>query len=119
MTATVSSGSGYTVDGTSGSAEVVVEDDDAVPVVTTASPIEAAENVTAVVTLAATDEDTAAEDLAWSIPEGAAGGADAAQFALTAGGELTFGSAKDFEAPDDADADGDYEVTVRVTDGAN
>ena len=28
-------------------------------------------------------------------------------------------SAKDFEAPDDADQDGDYEVTVRVTDGAN
>ena len=41
-------------------------------------------------------------DLSWSIP--AAGGADAA---------------KDYEAPDDADTDGEYEVTVRVTDGAN
>ena len=30
---------------------------------------------------------------------------------------LVFGSAKDFETPDDADGDGDYEVTVRVTDG--
>ena len=32
---------------------------------------------------------------------------------------LSFASAKDFEAPDDADADGAYEVTVRVSDGAN
>ena len=39
VTATVSSGSGYTADGTSGSAEVVVNDDDAAPVVTTVSPI--------------------------------------------------------------------------------
>ena len=119
VTATVSSGTGYTVDAESGSAEVVVEDDDAAPAVTTASPIEVPENATAVATLTATDADTAAENLSWSIPEGEAGGADAAKFALTAGGELTFRTAKDFEAPDDANADGDYEVTVRVTDGAN
>ena len=119
VTATVSSGTGYTVDGASGSADVVVEDDDAAPVVTTATPIEVAENATAVATLAATDEDTVAEDLTWSIPAGADGGVDGAKFALTAGGELTFGSAKDYEAPDDADTDGEYEVTVRVTDGAN
>ena len=119
VTATVSSGEGYTVDGTSGSAEVVVNDDDAAPVVSTASPIEVAENVTAVATLTATDADTAAADLSWSIPEGAAGGADGAKFSLTAAGVLTFKAAKDFEAPDDADTDGDYEVTVRVTDGAN
>ncbi len=119
LTATVSSGTGYTVSGTSGSKEVVVNDDDAAPVVTTVSPIVVAENATAVAMLAATDEDTAAENLSWSIPAGAAGGADGAKFALTAGGELTFGSAKDFEAPDDADTDGEYEVTVRVTDGSN
>ena len=119
VTATVSSGTGYTVDGASGSADVVVEDDDAAPVVTTASPIEVAENATAIATLSATDEDTAGEDLSWSIAAGADGGADGAKFALTAGGELTFGSAKDFEAPDDADTDGEYEVTVRVTDGSN
>ena len=119
VTATVSSGSGYTVSGTSGSADVVVEDDDAAPVVATASPIVVAENVTAVATLSATDADTAAADLSWSIPAGAAGGADAAQFALTADGVLSFGAAKDYEAPDDTDTDGQYEVTVRVTDGAN
>ena len=32
---------------------------------------------------------------------------------------LAFAAAKDFEAPDDADNDGDYQLTVRVTDGAN
>ena len=51
----------------------------------------------------------------WSL----AGGADAGAFALTAGGVLAFQAAPDFEAPDDADTDGDYEVTVRVSDGAN
>ena len=119
MTATVSSGSGYTVSRTSGSADVVVEDDDATPVVTTASPIVVAENATSVATFSATDADTAAADLSWSIPAGAAGGADAAQFALTADGVLSFRAAKDYEAPDDTDTDGQYEVTVRVTDGAN
>ena len=119
VTATVSSGSGYTVSGTSGSADVVVEDDDATPVVTTASPVVVAENATSVATLSATDADTDAADLSWSIPAGAAGGADAAQFALTADGVLSFRAAKDYEAPDDADTDGEYEVTVRVTDGAN
>ena len=119
VTATVSSGTGYTVDGTSGSAEVVVNDDDAAPVVATASPVVVAENATAVTTLTATDADTAAADLSWSIPAGAAGGADGAKFALTAEGALSFKAAKDYESPDDADADGDYEITVRVTDGAN
>ena len=93
--------------------------EDAAPAVSTASPIVVAENQTAVVTLTATDADTAAEALAWSLPEGGAGGADAAQFTLSAQGALAFRAAKDFEAPDDADGNGDYEVTVRVTDGSN
>ena len=119
VTATVSSGTGYTVDGTSGSADVVVEDDDASPVVTTASPIEVAENATAVATLTATDADTAAADLSWSIPAGPAGGADGAKFVLTAGGALTFKAAKDYETPDDANTDGDYEVTGYTVDGTS
>ena len=117
VTAAVSEGTGYEVSGTSGSAETVVEDDDAAPVIETISPLVVAENATAVATLVATDTDTA--DLTWSIPQGTDGGADAAQFALTADGVLSFGEAKDYEAPDDADGDGDYEVRVRVTDGAN
>ena len=93
--------------------------EDAAPAVSTASPIVVAENQTAVATLTATDADTAAEALAWSLPEGESGGTDAAQFTLSAEGALAFRAAKDFEAPDDADGDGDYEVTVRVTDGTN
>ncbi len=119
VTAALTADAGYTVDDASGFAEVAVEDDDAAPAVTTATPIEVAENATAVASLAATDDDTPVEDLVWSIPEGEAGGADAAAFEVTAEGALTFRAAKDFEAPDDADADGEYEVTVRVTDGAN
>ena len=97
------------------SATVTVEDDDAAPVVTTASPIVTPENGAAIATLTATDDDTLVADLTWSI----AGGADQNKVTLSAGGDLAFAAAKDFEAPDDADGDGDYEVTVRVTDGAN
>ena len=119
VTAALSAGEGYAVDAGSGSAGVAVGDDDATPVVETASPIEVAENATVVAVLSASDADTAAQDLSWSIPQGAAGGADGAEFALTSGGALSFKVAKDFEAPDDADTDGDYGVTVRITDGSN
>ena len=115
ITAAVPAGDGHTVDATAASAAVTVNDDDDAPVVATASPIAAMENGTAVATLAATDADTPAADLAWSI----VGGADADKFTLTAVGVLVFKAAPDFEAPDDADGDGSYEVTVRVTDGAN
>ena len=115
ITAAVSAGDGHTVDATAASAAVTVNDDDEAPVVATASPIAATENGTAVATLAATDADTPAANLAWSI----AGGADADKFTLTAAGVLAFKAAPDFEAPDDAGADGEYELTVAVTDGAN
>ena len=120
VTATVLAGTAYEVDGIAGSAGVTVADDDAAPVVTTASPILAPENGTAVAVLAATDADTAVADLTWET----AGGADRGRFTLSAAGELAFAAARDFEAPDDAGGegaagDGDYEVTVRVTDGAN
>ena len=114
LTVTVVAGDGYgvAVDGTA--ATVTVADDDAAPEVT-ATALDAPENGTAVATLTATDADTAATDLQWSI----AGGVDAAAFTLSAGGVLAFEAAKDYEAPDDADTDGDYAVTVQVTDGAN
>ena len=115
ITAELAAGIGYSMDAGASSATVTVEDDDAAPVVTTASPVEAAENGTTIATLAATDDDTPAADLAWSI----VGGSDSAKFTLSAGGDLAFAAAKDFEAPDDADRNGNYEVTVRVTDGAN
>ena len=119
ITATVAAGTGYDVDTNASSAEVVVDDDDAAPVVTTVSPVTVAENETVVVILAATDDDTESADFIWAIPTGGTGGADAAKFSLTPAGALSFTAAKDYETPDDADQDGDYEVTVRVTDRAN
>ena len=94
---------------------ITITDDDAAPVVTTTSPLLVEENETAVATLAATDADDRLEDLEWEI----AGGTDRSRFTLTAGGELAFKVAKDYENPDDANRDGDYEITVRVSDGAN
>ena len=113
MSAIILPGNGYTVAAQSESATVMVSDDDAAPVVTTALALAVAENATAVATLEATDADT--ESLAWSI----AGGADAGAFTVSEAGALAFKASKDFEAPDDADGDGSYEVTMRVTDGAN
>ena len=105
---------GMTASGTT-EATVSITDDDASPVITTAALILVEENETAVATLAATDADRPAEDLTWRIT----GGADRNRFRLTADGVLTFGVAQDYEAPDDSDGDGDYEVTAEVSDGAN
>ena len=84
--------------------------------VTTPDPFTVAEGKTAVAQLAASDTGTGGEAV-WSIPAGAAGGADGAAFAVTSEGVLSLVAAKDFEAPDDADGDGTYEVSVSVTAG--
>ena len=81
--------------------------------VTTPGPFTVAEGETAVATLAASNTGTG-ETANWSIPVGADGGADGAAFALTSGGVLSLAAAKDFEAPDDADGDATYEVTVEA-----
>ena len=85
------------------------------PVISTGSSIETVENATAVVTLTATDADTESANLTWTV----SGGADQAKFAVTAAGVLRFTAPRDYEAPDDADGDGRYAVTVQVSDGAN
>jgi len=46
-----------------------------------------------------------------------AGGADAARFAITAGGALSFTTPPDFEAPGDADGNNVYQVQLSVSDG--
>ena len=102
--------------GTIGAAQTItIIDDDAAPLITTASLILVAENETAVATPTATDADRPAENLTWRIT----GGADRSRFRLTADGELTFRVAQDYERPGDSDGNGDYEVTVEVSDGAN
>ena len=85
--------------------------------VTTPRPFTVAEGTTDVTTLAASDTGTGGT-ASWSIPAGTAGGADGTAFALTPEGVLSLVAAKDFEAPDDADGDGTYEVTVEVREGA-
>ena len=104
-------------DGVTGPSDVTltITDDDATPVITTAALIPVAENETVVATLQATDEDDRTEDLEWEIT----GGNDRSQFTLMAGGRLAFTAAKDYEEPDDSNGDGDYEVTVQVSDGFN
>ena len=82
--------------------------------ITSAGPFAAQEGTTGVATLTASVSSTSSTSLTWSIPSGPAGGADGHAFSLSATGSLTFRAAKDFEAPDDADTDGTYEVTVRV-----
>ena len=83
------------------------------PEITSGSSFSVEEGETEVGTLTATDEDTQAADLAWSI----FGGADRSKFSMTRAGVLSFAAPKDYEAPDDADTDGVYEVTVQVSDG--
>ena len=89
----------------------------AAPVITSAGPYEVDEGATSIATLTATDSDTAEADLVWSLAGDADGAAaDTDAFTLSESGVLAFGSAKDYELPDDADADGIYELTVRVSD---
>ena len=87
----------------------------AAPEITSPGPFVVAEGSTSVATLTASDADTDVGDLVWS----KAGGADAAAVTLSESGVLAFGSAKDYEEPDDSDTDGTYEVTVQVSDGVN
>jgi parallel beta-helix repeat protein len=76
--------------------------------------LDVAENSTAVTTVTAADADLPAQALSFSI----VGGADQALFTLDAAtGVLQFATARDFEAPADADLDNVYEVLVQVDDG--
>ena len=83
------------------------------PEITTGSPLRVEEGATEVATLGATDGDTPAAHLSWSI----SGGDDEAQFTVTRAGVLSFAEAEDYESPDDANTDRAYEVTVEVSDG--
>jgi len=112
-----------TVDDNAGSTDtqdisVTVTDANDAPVITSngggpTAAINAAENQTAVTTVAWTDADVPADSITYALS-----GDDAALFSIDASGVLTFVAAPDFETPTDFDADGVYEVTVTVDDNA-
>ena len=86
---------------------------DEAPVVTGDAAPNYAENGTVpVATYSATDPESAT--ITWTLE-----GDDAADFEISAGGELTFKSSPDHEAAADADTDNTYEVTVVASDGTN
>ena len=77
----------------------------------------AAENQTAVATLTATDDETPPADLTWILQTpGPAGEGDEDEFTLSADGVLAFLYPQDFEYPEDANADGRYEVKIHIRD---
>ena len=89
-------------------------DANAAPSFTSPAPFDAAENQTAVGTVAAADGDPGDRVTGYAIQ----GGADAARFTIVeATGVLTFTSAPNFEAAADADTDNEYVVVVRATSG--
>uniref|UniRef100_UPI0035B2446B cadherin domain-containing protein n=1 Tax=Zoogloea sp. TaxID=49181 RepID=UPI0035B2446B len=80
---------------------------------TTAS-INTAENATAVTTVTATDADSTAAELSYSI----VGGADAGKFSINATtGALSFITAPNYELATDTGSNNVYDVTVQVSDG--
>ena len=90
------------------------------PEITSTGPFHVDEGTTEVTTLTADDSDTDPGDLVWSLAgEVDDAGEDTAAFTLSESGVLAFSSAPDYESFDDADGDGVYELTVRVSDGTN
>lgn len=92
----------------------VTEINDNVPSITSSGTVSIAENSSAVTLLTATDADSPAQALSYSV----IGGADSALFVVNpTTGDLTFISAPDFEQPKDSGADNVYNLTVQVSDG--
>ena len=95
----------------------VTDVNEAAPVISsngggTTASINVAENSTAVTDVNATDADTK-QTLTYSVT-----GIDAGLFTINAStGVLAFANAPNFENPTDANKDGDYLVTVQVSDG--
>lgn len=86
------------------------------PVITSSSAASVVENGASVATVTATDIDSAANALTYSI----SGGTDASKFQIDGStGALSFKTAPDFDVPGDANGDNQYEVDVQVSDGTD
>lgn len=82
------------------------------PTITSSATFSVAEGQTAVGTITATGD----APMVYSIT----GGADAAHFAVNSStGALTFGAAKNYESPADANADNAYQATVQAANGVS
>ena len=80
--------------------------------ITGPASVEYPENsTTTVATYSITDPD--GDGVTWSVA-----GTDAARFSINEGGELSFRSSPNYEAPNDANKDNVYEVTIRASDGS-
>ena len=88
-------------------------DANAAPSFTSSATFNPAENQTAVGTVEAEDSDTDDEVTGYALN----GGADQALFSINNSGVLTFQAAPNYEAPQDADTDNAYLVTVQATSG--
>ncbi len=84
------------------------------PTFTSSPTFSVNENNINVGTVTANDSDTEDSVTNYSL----SGGSDSTKFSITSGGVLTFVSAPDFEYPDDADNNNEYEIQVTATSGA-
>ena len=94
---------------------VTVTDANDAPIITSLATNSVAENQTGAVDVNSQDQDgdTEGSGLTYALT----GGADQALFSINSNtGVVTFNSAPDFENPDDANADNNYELIVTVTD---
>ena len=90
--------------------EVTVTDANESGNITGPASVEYPENdTTTVATYSITDPED--DDITWSIA-----GTDAARFSISSTGELSFSSSPNYEAPNDANKDNVYEVTIRASD---
>ena len=109
VTATNASGSAQAFSNAVGPVAAAGGGDVTAPTITSSASVSNVENTALAHTL------TANETVTWS----KIGGADAAKFTLTGAVLSWTSSTKDFEAPDDADANNAYIVIVRATDTAS
>ncbi|MFM7738509.1 MAG: cadherin domain-containing protein, partial [Planctomycetota bacterium] len=87
---------------------------DGVPVLVSPASYSVGEHSLQIGTVSGTDSDLPAQGLTYSI----GGGADAAKFTLDpVTGELRFVALQNYESPADSNANGVYEVVIRVSDG--
>lgn len=94
----------------------VTDLNDTAPVFTSSATFSVAENTTAVGTITAADQDTAAATFTFTI----VGGADSTAFTLDPNtGALSFNTAPDFENPTDSGANNVFDIQVQASDGTN